>query len=361
MKVLVLIGGGRSGIDLFQSLLDGHPQIMQFPHHFHFNEFWKKVKHFKEPSKILSIFISDNKKCFDSRINKVERHDQLGENKNEHYSVDENTFKLHFLKVFNRLEFNSYNLLYSLHAAYSLSLHEDINKKKLIVLHLHHISKLFDLEKIDFEILYTIRDPLSSISSFINHWGSFEGGKNLVPYSYFFYINRTFNGLKSCLNSKFKTHVIKFEDLHQRNEAVMRSFCKEFDLKFFPLLTKSTFMGLKWWGDVYSKKFLNGINKNYKSNYDPEIFHERDIALIEFYLRDFINHYRYPVRATQKNSIINKFLLLKSELLVLKSLIKNSLIKHIFYYFIYLIKRMIILNKNNFKNLKLPNNLGKDT
>ena len=83
MKVLVLIGGGRSGIDLFQSLLDGHPQIMQFPHHFHFNEFWKKVKHFKEPSKILSIFISDNKKCFDSRINKVERHDQLGENKNE--------------------------------------------------------------------------------------------------------------------------------------------------------------------------------------------------------------------------------------------------------------------------------------
>ena len=59
----------------------------------------------------------------------MERHDQLGENKNEHYSVDENTFKLHFLKVFNRLEFNSYNLLYSLHAAYSLSLHEDINKK----------------------------------------------------------------------------------------------------------------------------------------------------------------------------------------------------------------------------------------
>ena len=40
MKVLVLIGGGRSGID--SKFIDGHPQIMQFPHHFHFNEFWKR-------------------------------------------------------------------------------------------------------------------------------------------------------------------------------------------------------------------------------------------------------------------------------------------------------------------------------
>ena len=44
MKILVLIGGGRSGIDLFQSLLDGHPQVIQFPGAFFFDEFLKKIK-----------------------------------------------------------------------------------------------------------------------------------------------------------------------------------------------------------------------------------------------------------------------------------------------------------------------------
>ena len=61
MKVLVLIGGGRSGIDLFQSLLDGHPQIMQFPHHFHFNEFWKKVKHLRNLVKFCQFLYQTTK------------------------------------------------------------------------------------------------------------------------------------------------------------------------------------------------------------------------------------------------------------------------------------------------------------
>ena len=29
MKIVVLIGGGRTGIDFLQSLLDGHPEISQ--------------------------------------------------------------------------------------------------------------------------------------------------------------------------------------------------------------------------------------------------------------------------------------------------------------------------------------------
>ena len=45
MKVLVLIGGGRSA-ESFQSLLDGHPQIMQFPHHFSFQRILEKGKAF---------------------------------------------------------------------------------------------------------------------------------------------------------------------------------------------------------------------------------------------------------------------------------------------------------------------------
>ena len=31
MKVLLLVAGGRGGSDFFQSLLDNHSQILQFP------------------------------------------------------------------------------------------------------------------------------------------------------------------------------------------------------------------------------------------------------------------------------------------------------------------------------------------
>jgi len=31
MKTLLLVAGSRSGSDFFQSLLDGHPQVLQFP------------------------------------------------------------------------------------------------------------------------------------------------------------------------------------------------------------------------------------------------------------------------------------------------------------------------------------------
>ena len=44
MKIVVLIAGGRTGSDFFQSLLDGHPEISQFPGIFAFDEFWKKTK-----------------------------------------------------------------------------------------------------------------------------------------------------------------------------------------------------------------------------------------------------------------------------------------------------------------------------
>ena len=31
MKTLLLVAGSRAGSDFFQSLLDGHPQVLQFP------------------------------------------------------------------------------------------------------------------------------------------------------------------------------------------------------------------------------------------------------------------------------------------------------------------------------------------
>ena len=50
MKILGLLSCGRSGADLFQSLLDGHDEILQFPGYVLFNK------------QLLKIFSLHNKK-----------------------------------------------------------------------------------------------------------------------------------------------------------------------------------------------------------------------------------------------------------------------------------------------------------
>ena len=43
MKILLLAGGARAGVDLFQSLLDGHEQILQFPGVIYINSELEKI------------------------------------------------------------------------------------------------------------------------------------------------------------------------------------------------------------------------------------------------------------------------------------------------------------------------------
>ena len=61
MKILALIGNGRSGLDFLQSLFDSHPEVSQFPGAFFFDKFWLKIKKQNLPENIANIFISKKK------------------------------------------------------------------------------------------------------------------------------------------------------------------------------------------------------------------------------------------------------------------------------------------------------------
>ena len=138
MKIIVLIAGGRAGIDFFQSLLDSHPEISQLPGFFNFDDFWIKSKKEKNLEKISEIFINDYKHFFDSKLNTTERHHILGDDRKSFYSVNEKLFSEHFIKKIKNNDFNKTDLLCSLNLAYSLAAGEDLSKKKIIVLNLHH-------------------------------------------------------------------------------------------------------------------------------------------------------------------------------------------------------------------------------
>ena len=55
MKFLILLTGGRSGSDLLQSLLDSHPQILQFPGFFRFDKPFINILNEKYPQKIPAL------------------------------------------------------------------------------------------------------------------------------------------------------------------------------------------------------------------------------------------------------------------------------------------------------------------
>ena len=100
MKLLALITGGRAGSDFFLSLMDEHTQIMQFPGTFYFDKFYKQIKNEKNSNIIAQNFIRFAPLFFNSSKNYEERHNMLGENKNEYYEVDKGLFIKNFTKIF---------------------------------------------------------------------------------------------------------------------------------------------------------------------------------------------------------------------------------------------------------------------
>ena len=110
----------------FQSLLDGHDQILSLPGVFYFDEFLKVKTDF------ALNFTKIYEKFFDSRLNTYERHHQLGLNKNEFYRVSKEDFINHYNDLTHLDEKVTEKLLERIHFAYAKAKGEDISKKKLL-------------------------------------------------------------------------------------------------------------------------------------------------------------------------------------------------------------------------------------
>jgi len=347
MKILVLIAGGRSGSDFFQSLLDGHSSICQLPGPFYYDIFWKKIKRIKEVNYISNKFFNDYIYFFDSRKNLIERHNMLGKNKNGFFIVSKKKFFDKFSKLMKGKKINKLNILINLNLAYSFASGENIKKKKLLVLHLHHIFRLKFLDNIKYEIIYMIRDPLALISSFYIHWNKYNNN-NISSWFYYFNIHRVLRGIYDLMKYKKKIHVIQLEKLHQKNFKVMKKFCKIAKIKYEKSMKKSSYHGKIWWGDAISKKYLNGINPKFKNKIDEKIFFEHDINNIENYLKDFITNYKYIFRSKLKKNSLYKFLPFKMEIKILFRTASSFDLKNFFLIIYYYLKRQFFMRSDNF-------------
>ena len=122
MKVLLLAAGGRAGSDLFHSLLDEHSQILQFPGMLEINRNFLDLINLKNYHEIPVRFIKLYPLFFNSKLNKLERHDSLGKNRKKFYKVNTNVFIKNFLKLVRKRKIlRKFDIVKYLHYAYFLT------------------------------------------------------------------------------------------------------------------------------------------------------------------------------------------------------------------------------------------------
>ena len=104
MKLVLLTAGGRAGSDFFHSLLDEHTQILQFPGYLRVNKNLVSILNNKDSKKKAKLFIKFYPEFFNSKINKFERWNKLGEKKNRYFQVNKKNFVNNFYKLSKKVK-----------------------------------------------------------------------------------------------------------------------------------------------------------------------------------------------------------------------------------------------------------------
>ena len=198
-----------------------------------------------------------------------------------------------------------------------------------------------------------IRHPISSLSSGFKHWLNYSP-KNVDNWFLFYQINRIFYLIKNCLSLKKKIYVIRLDLLHIENKNIIKKVSEILKIKFKNILTKSTYHGKKWWGDSLSKKYLDGVNKNFQDTYDKKLFFKKDISYLEFYLETFLQNYKFKKYSFTKNYYFYNFLPLKMELIIWKKVIFELNLIQIILIVVFWIKRIYIIQKFKKEKINYP-------
>ena len=366
MKIIFLVAGGRGGSDYFQGLLDDHSEIMQFPGFLYLEKSFFKIFNL-ESDKIKDIpklFIKSHPHFFDSRILTKERHDKLGKNKNQFYTVDKIKFEKNFIKLTNKIKkIKKLDLFKCLYFSYYLSRGKNIKNKKIIFIHSHlvgytkNIIRFFNFK--EFSIIHAMKNPIEAINSPIKNWLQYEKGKHFFPVNLYFHLDLVFNGIKNLLAINQKVFIAQLEKVKKDNKNVMRDFCKIYKIKYEKSMNKCTYFGLHWWGDAIGNRWIPKDVKENNSKIKKENFYERDIRYFEYLAEDIIENYNYDFISSRKTRSFFNILPLKCEISVWKNCFKHRSIKHVLSIPYFYLKRIFFLNKLFVRYRYLPKSLGR--
>ena len=96
MRLILLTAGGRAGADFFHSLIDGHPEILQFPGYLRIDSEFKILLNKINLEDKAELFSNLYPEFFNSKVNKFEQWDKLGKSQNKFFKVNKLKFKEYF-------------------------------------------------------------------------------------------------------------------------------------------------------------------------------------------------------------------------------------------------------------------------
>ena len=334
-RMVAIYEGNASGSKLYQSFLDGHPQIFMIPAYplLYFYPHWQQWEHeFKGNwtwQTIIDRFCIQHASVIDS--GGIDGHNgmtKLGDSLDQSVNIDEGLFRSFLGHLLQGQEISSRTFLLAVHYAYAFCHGENLLEKPVLVYHIHFTEYLADFLAPDFPDLLTIgfvRDPRSSIHGrYINSHETVDDLKldrtDALIYrrrTYVFVSYNLIEGLEFVRGLNPDTvRVIRHEDMHLRLEDVMRASAQFIGIDFHPGLLECTFGGLSWWGDkIYNMKPMNRANPKVVSKEWQSKLPAVDWFILEGLFFDYCRRYGIELYKYKHDSSINRALLFLALLL----------------------------------------------
>ena len=313
-RMVALHNGNASGSKPFQSLLDGHPEILMIPayplmyFYPHWEQWREEMRDLWTWPKLIDRFCVQHASVIDSTA--IPGHDgltTLGENRNDSIQLNKSDFQRFLAHFVEDRAVDSRTFLLAIHYAYALCRDEDLFQKKVIVYHIHIPLYVPDYLLGDFPDLLTIglvRDPRSNIYGRYRHSYGAAERKKLNASDAAIYERRTYHtvcrhifvGLEHLkLLDKESVRVVRMEDLVLQPKKLMRAVTDFLGISFDPSVLTLTFGGKKWWGtEIYNMKPMNQINPRVVSKDWQQHINRRDQYVIEGLFFNYMEQYGYP-------------------------------------------------------------------
>jgi hypothetical protein len=266
-----LITWGRSGSNLLQSFMDGHPEILQIPTiialHTDWNVHLEGLRH--RPAELLDAFFERTSFARDWY------RDGLGDSRDQSWDLDRPGLRTRLDRLFEGVaEISKPELLLGLHAAWADLRGLDTRKTRCLLVH-HHLvpSRYAELtagRTVEFDFgedgedfrsleqdfpgcrfICSVRHPMEVFASIQrtmeNESLPVDPSRSLLQWWSLLSIPPLLGGEASRSGPRWK--FVRFEDLHVSTESVLRDLCGWMGCGWDGHLLESTFDGLAWWGN----------------------------------------------------------------------------------------------------------------
>lgn len=268
LPLVILINTGRTGSDLFQSLLDSHPQILQLTGKSNIHMFLDQAVCLASSYDLAKEFAwhAKNITKFKSQYNVKERWNALGHNMDESFSVNIEEFSIIVSGILKNKKITRKNFIIAVHIAYGILLGQDIVRTKIIFIHTREIHKISEYSS-DFErvhMLCSIREPKNSIARSVEQKSDDPPFVQRNPSAAWHYrfISWVFHDTEPYQHLVTSATVIPLERVHADVRGLMNNLCHYLGLEFQESLLECTYHGLRWWGDQKTPGLLMGVSPN---------------------------------------------------------------------------------------------------